>query len=662
MTCLLAALGLILAGGVAALLSGRSGRRPPPAAVAAIVFGAALGCVPAFPALSGAAPLSLHVPWSVPNGDFVLELDALSAWFLLPIFGLSAVAAVYGVGYLASAPGPKPVGLSWFFYAVLVASMALVVLARNAVLFLVAWEVMALASFFLVTFDDEAPEVRRAGWVYLVATHLGTASLLTCFVIAARETGSTNFADWTALATRPTGTTGLLFVLAVVGFGAKAGLVPFHVWLPEAHPAAPSHVSAVMSGVMIKTGIYGLLRLLTFLGPPPPWWGGLLLAAGLISALTGVLFALAQSDLKRLLAYSSVENIGVITLALGAGLLGLGLNQPFLAVLGFAGGLLHVVNHALFKGSLFLAAGSVAHATGTRQLDALGGLSKSMPWTAAVFLTGSVAICALPPFNGFVSEWLILLGGYQAVTRPGVISPVIGLLLLTALALLGGLAAAAFAKAFGSVFLGEPRQPLAPPPHEAGPAMRWPMAVLAGGCLLLGLTGPLLLPAMKPLLQIVTQLRDSELLPPLELAERSLLLVSSVGLALVALAATFAWVRRKLVRRHGVSTAGTWDCGYTRPTPRIQYTGASFVQPITALFRWLLRSRVRLVRPEGLFPTHATHATDTPDVCQRELFRPLFHETGRGLSRFRWLQHGQVQLYVLYIAVTLVALMLWKLR
>ena len=262
--------------------------------------------------------------------------------------------------------------------------MTLVLLARNAVLFLSAWELMAVSSFFLVTFEHERESVRSAGWIYLVATHLGTGFLLVLFILMGRETGSMDFTVWAAQGIHAPELAGMLFLLAVVGFGTKAGFMPFHVWLPEAHPAAPSHVSALMSGAMIKIGIYGLMRSLTFLGAPSIWWGWLLLFVGLASGVLGIIFALAQHDLKRLLAYSSVENIGLITAGLGLGLLGVSYNQPLISILGFGGALLHVLNHSLFKGLLFLAAGSVVHATGTRDTNRLGGLLKKMPWTGAV--------------------------------------------------------------------------------------------------------------------------------------------------------------------------------------------------------------------------------------------------------------------------------------
>ena len=407
MTLFLSGMALLVVSALAALLTRRFPKACTLLGAGGAVAGCALALLPAARGLCGAA-VSIRYPWSLPGGTFYAEIDSLSAFFLIPALGLPLVSAIYGGKYMMAYAGKKSLGASWFFYNLLAAGMAMSIVARNAVLFLMAWETMALASFFLVTFENEKPEAREAGWIYLVATHIGTAFLLVFFLLPGGE--SLDFDRF-----NPGAHPGLLFLLALVGFGTKAGFMPLHVWLPEAHPAAPSHVSAVMSGAMIKTGIYGLLRALMLLGQPPAWWGWVLVVIGISSGVLGVLFALAQHDLKRLLAYHSVENIGIIALGLGAGLLGVSYHSPVLAVLGFGGGLLHVLNHALFKGLLFLGAGSVAHGTGTREIDRLGGLLKRMPWTGITFLVGAAAISGLPPLNGFISEFLIYLGAFGAI-------------------------------------------------------------------------------------------------------------------------------------------------------------------------------------------------------------------------------------------------------
>ena len=662
MPLILAGLGLLVLGAIAALLAARSPRLATLLGVGGIIAGCACALVPVGRVLLGGAPLSLALPWSVPFGAFALGLDGLSAFFLLPILALSALAALYGGEYLGAFRGRAVPARAWPSFALLVAGMTLVVLARNGVLFLVAWEIMSLAAYFLVVLDDETAAVRSAGWTYLVATHLGTAFLIVMFVALGQQAGSLDFGRFGAALPLAAPLAGLVFVLAMIGFGTKAGFMPLHVWLPEAHPAAPSHVSAVMSGVMIKLGIYGLLRTLTFLGAPPAWWGWTLVAVGLTSGVLGVLFALAQHDLKRLLAYHSVENIGIIALGVGVGLLGVHYGSAALAVLGFAGALLHVVNHALFKGLLFLGAGAVVHATGTREMDHLGGLLKRMPWTGSLFLVGAAAICGLPPLNGFASEFLVFLGAYQGVLHPAAGVAGAALVVLAGLALIGGLAAACFAKVFGVVFLGEARSGHVAHAHDPGAAMRLPMVALAAGCALVGLVPAALVGRMGGALEPLTRLPADAIEPTLALAVAPLTQVSvAAGVLLVLAGALVLWRRGQLARRP-LGEAGTWDCGYARPTPRMQYTASSFARPLTLLFAGFLRTRTTRVAPSGPFPQQAALATETPDVFRDALFRPAFRMASGTLARLRWLQHGRVQLYVLYILLTLVALLVWKLR
>jgi hydrogenase-4 component B len=658
MALLLAALIVLGASAFAALLAGRSGRTATVLGVGGVLAACTLAFVPVVQTLAGTAPAPIRVPWSVPGGSFYIQLDALSAFFLIPVLVLGAVAAVYGGAYLKAYRERKALGPAWFFYNLLLASMVLVLVARNGMLFLMAWEVMALTSFFLVTFEDEQAAVREAGWTYLVATHLGSAFLLAFFVLMGREAGTLDFDGFAGLKLAPA-LANLLFVLALIGFGTKAGFVPLHVWLPEAHPAAPSHVSAVMSGVMIKTGIYGLVRALLFLGPPPAWWGWALVGVGLSSGILGVVWALAQHDLKRLLAYHSVENIGIIALGLGVGVLGVSYDLPAVAALGFAGGLLHVLNHALFKGLLFLGAGAAVHATGTRELDALGGLLKKMPWTGAAFLIGSVAIAGLPPLNGFVSEFLIYSGAYQGSVAPGTYCALALFALIAGLALIGGLAAACFAKAFGIVFLGEPRTEQAAHAHEADPWMTRAQWVLAAGCVAIGLGSPwllgILIPVVAPLAGPATATE------PLRQAAAILESVTLVSVALLGLVAALTLLRLRLLSGRRVEATGTWDCGYAAPTARMEYTASSFAQPLTDLFHACLGTHKTPVVLQGPFPNPPHFESHTPDVCREGLFRPLFEGLAHALGRLRWLQHGRVQLYVLYIAVTLLALLVWKL-
>lgn len=594
-------------------------------------------------------------------GSASLGLDALSAVFVVPIGLIVALAAVYGAQYLQGSKGTANIGLSWFFFNLLGATMLLVVAARNGLVFLVCWEGMSLASFFLVNSEYDRPNVRRASWIYLVAMHLGTACLLALFLLLGDSSGSLDFDRLSAGASG-----GALFVLAVVGFGTKAGFAPLHIWLPEAHPSAPSHVSAVMSGVMIKTGIYGLLRTLTILGDMPAWWGWTLAVIGVVSGLLGVLFALAQHDLKRLLAYHSVENIGIIALGLGVGMLGVSCDIPAMAVLGFFGGLFHVINHAIFKSLLFLGAGAVQQSTGLRDIEHLGGLFKRMPTTGTAFLVGACAISGLPPLNGFISELLIYLGALAGLAEGNRATDaswaLLGVLAIGGLALIGGLAAACFTKAYGCVFLGEPRSTQASAGREVGFAMRGAMLILAGACVLIGLTAPLW-PIMieGAVLQLIPVSARNAASEAVTQAVQPLTVVSGASWGLLGLVGFVALIRSKLLQTRQSQREPTWDCGYTAPTARMQYTASSFANPLVDLFRVVLRASVELCSPQGLFPRRSSFKSHQPDVLLEYLYRPVFLAVAWMASRLRWLQHGRIQLYVLYIALTILVLLVWKL-
>ncbi|MFH0900139.1 MAG: proton-conducting transporter membrane subunit, partial [Pseudomonadota bacterium] len=618
-----------------------------------------LGAAAAVVALWRGERTVLRGSWSMPIGEPHVALDPLSAFFLVCVFVVSGLAAVYGKGYLQGHLGKRRLAPAIAFFNLLVASMAGLVIARDGVVFLIAWEVMSLASFFLVTFEDDREDVRRAGMTYLVASHLGVVFLLALFVLFASGTGSFDF-DAFVSAGRPGWTGNACFLLALVGFGAKAGFWPTHVWLPDAHPAAPSHVSAVMSGVMIKMGIYGLLRILTFWGEPPVWWGLVLVVIGVVSGVTGVLHALAQHDLKRLLAYHSVENVGIIAMGLGLGLVGQSLGNPVVAFLGFSGGLLHVLNHGLFKGLLFQGAGSIARATGTRELDCLGGLHRHMPQTAITFLVGAVAIAGLPPLNGFVSEWLIYVGAFRGAATFPTGAAVVALFTVAALALIGGLAAACFVKAFGVVFLGVPRSPTkitSSDPgsrHEAPASMigaMWAGAVLCAG---IGLAAVLAVKLVAPATCMLAGLSFA----PLE-GVGALQGVVHAAAALVVVTALLVLLRRLLLRGREVTHAPTWGCGYPDPTPRMQYTAASFAEPVLAPFSVVFARRSCGEPPSGPFPRHAAHHEHLEDRAARVLVPAVQRVTAKLAGIGRW-QGGGVQLYLTYVLATLVVLLGWQ--
>lgn len=593
--------------------------------------------------------------WPLPIGELHVGVDRLAAFFLLCMFVVAALAAVYGVGYLRDQPSRRSPGTAAGFFNTAVAAMTGVLLARDGILFLVGWELMSVATFFLVTFEDDRDEVRRAGFIYLVASHLGVALLFLLFAVLSRGSGNFDMQAWAAAA--PASSASLCFLLALLGFGVKAGLWPLHTWLPEADPAAPSHVASLMSGAMVKLGVYGLLRTLSFLGTPAVWWGELLVALGAISAVVGMLQALAQRDLNRVLAYSSVENLGIIAIGVGLGMLGQSHGSEAVAFLGYAGALLQVMNHGLMKGMLFQTAGAVVRATGTANLDALGGLGKRMPLTMALFGVGALSICALPPFNGFVSEWLI----YVSAFRGGAVLPTaiaaVAVVVLVALALVGGLAAACFVRVFGIVFLGAARSDAVAGARELSRWMLVPMGIGAGLCLVLGLWPVLGLRLVVPVVSSITAFDPQHA----EVTEAMFAPITRVSFVLLSLVALLAWVRRRLLRSRPVRAAATWGCGYAAPTPRMQYTGVSFAEPLLLPFSAVVAARLNRHGPDGFFPAHAHYEQQVSEAAGERWAVPLARRFLRLLSRLKVLQQGRIQLYLVYVFVALMVLLVWQL-
>jgi formate hydrogenlyase subunit 3/multisubunit Na+/H+ antiporter MnhD subunit len=587
-------------------------------------------------------------------------VDALGAFFLLPVLGLSALGAVYGGDYLLAYRHEKSLGVPWFFFNAFVAGMVLVVVARTAFLFLVAWEVMSVAAYFLVTFEHEKVEVRKAGWVYLVATHFGVAFLFLAFVLLGRGAGGLEFEAFRHMPPLAAGSYGLIFVLALVGFGAKAGFVPFHVWLPDAHPAAPSHVSALMSGVMIKMGLYGLLRVVTFLGPTALWWGPTLAVLGLLTGLVGVALALYQRDVKRVLAYSSIENMGLIGLALGVGLWGQASGLAVVALLGMTAGLLHVWNHALMKGLMFFAAGSVLHGTGTRDMEKLGGLMKRMPWTGGAMMVGAVAIAALPPLNGFVSEWLMYLGLMKAGLAPGDSRGLPALFAVGLLALTGAVAAGAFVRLTGIVLLGSPRSEAARHAHESSPWLLGPMGVLVVLCLAVAVV-PQAVAGLLP--GVLNQLLGPDVaqgLPALLSSQAPLNVVGTINAVTVVAAGAMTALLVAWALRTRQAEGPTWGCGYVRPTPRMQYTGRSFSEMLAEhLLPRFLRPRTKRQAPRGLFPSKSDFGSETPDPVSAKVYEPFVRRWAERFARLRILQQGKVHVYLVYILLVVVLALAW---
>jgi formate hydrogenlyase subunit 3/multisubunit Na+/H+ antiporter MnhD subunit len=511
---------------------------------------------------------------------------------------------------------------------------------------------MALAAFFSITAEDEREGVRRAGFVYLVCTRASTLALVGAFALWHAASGGFTLEALPALAP---GTSRALFGLGLVGFLLKAGAMPLHLWLPGAHAMAPTHVSALLSGMLIKVGIYGIVRLAALLPPLPLLEGAAVLALGMLSALLGVAFALGQHQLKRLLAYHSVENVGIILIGIGLALLGRSLGEPEIVLLGLAGALLHVWNHALFKALLFLCAGSVLRQSGCGELDRLGGLLRRMPATALGFGVGAVAICGLPPLNGFVSEWLIYLGLLRAVLLEGGEARLLAVAAVATLAGVGGLALACFVKAFGVVFLGEPRTPAAAGAREAPRAMLGALAVLALACFAIGLAPQFAAPALASALDAFDPALGASLAGVAPFGS-----ISLAAWALLAALAAVAAVAASLARRRRLASRPlSWDCGYAAPSARMQYTASSFADGLVGLLHWALWPEVdakRLARSP--FPGPAHLHTELPDPVLDRLTLPAAHRLSRVSLWFRWVQHGRTHSYVLYILLALVLALL----
>jgi formate hydrogenlyase subunit 3/multisubunit Na+/H+ antiporter MnhD subunit len=649
-------LAFLLASALLALVARRATRLSGAISAAGCTAGGGLLLRAAFPVLLDGVPVEVRLPLQLPGGAFVLGLDALSALFLTLVAGLAIPASIYGAGYLR---GHARSGVASALFPAVVAAMAVVVTARNGLLFLMAWEGMTLSSFFLVALDHEKAEVRSAAFKYLVASQLGAACILAAFAILAAGADSLDFASLAAAAARMRPLErALVFALALAGFGTKAGLVPVHVWLPLAHPAAPSHVSALMSGVLIKTGFYGVLRVLLFLGAPPLGFGLALTIVGAITLPVGILFSLGQRDLKRALAYSSIENMGVAAVGAGLVLLGRTLQQPAVAMAAACGMLLHFLNHMLMKGMLFLAAGSVLHATHARDVERLGGLLGRMRFTGAAFLVGSAAISSLPPLCGFLGEWLILNAAFQAAGSFPVREKVVVLLAILALILGAALAAASFCRLFATVFLGQPRSEEAHRAHEPGAALVLPTVVMAAGCVVLGLFPRAAIALVRNGAALVAGTPgplDAALTGPLAAASR----IGTIAACLVGLVLLGTAVRFLLARRARPALVDTWGCGYALPGPRLQYTASSFGEPLTRTFDAVLDAKKEETRPVGYFPARVSRATEVPDRVEARLYLPLFARLARRLAAVRRFQHGDLSKYLLQIAAALVILLLW---
>ena len=634
--------------------------------VARVLFplGAVIGLAVAFAGWSalhpGTLPQTLVLPLGLPDLPFHLRLDALSGFFVLLIGVTAAGISLFAAGYFREGQGTAP-GLLCLQYHVFLASMVLVVLADDAYLFMVAWETMALSSYFLVTSQHRIPEIRRAGFLYLLIAHIGAICILLCFGVLQGGSWQFTFDAMRGPALTPSKAS-IAFLLALFGFGAKAGLVPMHVWLPEAHPAAPSPVSAMMSGLMLKTAVYGVLRMsFDLLHTELWWWGALTVGLGLFSALFGAVFAGVQTDMKRLLAYSSIENVGVIFTAIGLSILFRAFGLDLFAALALSAALIHSLNHSLFKSLLFLATGSVLHATHERNLGKLGGLIRRMPWVATFALIGTLAIAGLPPLNGFVSEWLLLQAFLYTPQIPKAFVNMLIPLGAAALALTAALAGYVMVKFYGVIFLGQPREPTLMHARDPGRLELAGLAWLAFGCVLLGAVPQLLLGKTAT---ITRELVGDAVQPGASawwLAPIAPERASYSGLLLLAGIVGVVGVTFVLVRRlyHGrVRRTAPWDCGYPWQTPRMQDTAEGFGQPIRHIFGPFFRMERELPSPWDSAPRYRIHVED-------RLWHGLYLPIGRGVQRLAEavsvVQGGRLAVYLLYGFLTLIGLLVFVL-
>ncbi len=617
-----------------------------------LLFGVALSAIVSSPEVA-------VLPIGLPGLPFHFRLDSLSAFFLMIIGGVSAGVSAFAAGYFRKGEGTPP-GLLALEYHIFLASMVLVVLADDAYAFMVMWETMALSSFFLVTANHRIVEIQRAGYLYLLIAHVGALGILLCFGILQADTGDYTFANMRSQEILPNRAS-IAFLLALFGFGAKAGIVPLHVWLPEAHPAAPSPVSALMSGVMLKTAIYGVLRVVfDLLGTPVWWWSLVLLAVGLSTALFGVVFAAVQVDMKRLLAYSSIENIGLLFTGIGLAVLFSTQGMPLMAALALTAVLYHVASHAFFKGLLFVGTGAVLHATLERNLGKLGGLIRTMPWVAWAMLIGVLASAGLPPFGGFVSEWLLLQSFLFSPDLPSsflnMLIPVVAALI----ALVAALAGYTMVKFFGVIFLGQPREEKLAQAHDAGRWERAGMAWLVAGCIALGLFPVQFIALIDPVTQLLvgsglakTVGGSGWLLAPVAIERASY----GPAIFLLGVAASFA-LAFLLVRLfyHGrVRRSAPWDCGFPWQNARMQDTAEGFGQPIRQIFEPFFRWERELPTAFDAEPRYRVSVTDP---FWHWLYLPLAAAVERLGRLIGLLQQGRIAVYLLYSFVTLITVLL----
>ncbi|HUX35532.1 MAG TPA: hydrogenase 4 subunit B [Candidatus Paceibacterota bacterium] len=634
------------------------------------IAGAVSGLVSSSAVIFYNSSFSFTAASSLPLLSFSFNVDKLSAFFIFTISLIALIASIYGMGYAKHFYKKYNLGSLGFFYNAFIAGMLAVVSSSNAIFFLIVWEIMSLASYFLVIYENKEKENIKAGSLYFIMTHAGTAFIALAFLLLYSATGSFDFMvmKHNAGSIAPL-TKNIIFILALIGFGTKAGIIPFHIWLPSAHPAAPSHVSALMSGVMIKTGIYMMIRIFMDIMPgTQPWWGALVLAVGAVSSLLGVLYALTEHDIKKLLAYHSIENIGIILLGLGSSLLFLSLGFKSLAMIGLVAALFHTFNHAIFKALLFLGAGSVISKTHTRNMEEYGGLIKRMPQTAVFFLVGSMAISALPPFNGFFSEWLTFQSLFSGIRSLDPSMQWMFILAAGSLAFTGGLAAACFVKAFGATFLGRPRSEEAEHAKETDIASRLGMSLLAILTLVVGFFAGKITGIFSDISGSLDVFRSVEV--PFSSGVNvlrfndgfaSISMPFIFGILIASVAAVFAVVYFLAAGRK-VRIARTWDCG-TELDRRMEITATGFSRSIITIFSGILRPTKQIDveyhdADMRYFPKSRTVKLEMKGIYNFYLYRPIRNSAMKFSGYFKMIQSGNVNSYIAYMFLILIILLL----
>ena len=624
------------------------------AAVSAIAI---LTSVVAFHALAG-QNFELILQGSYISGPIRLQVDALSAWFMLIINFAFLTGGFYGLFYMGAYKDQlKNLSFHGILFVLLHASLVSLCVIQNSIVFLVVWEIMALSAFLSILFEHEKTATVKAGINYLIQSHVSIIFLMVGFIWVASQTGSYDFSAIHRYSVANSDAISLmLYLFFFVGFAIKAGFVPFHTWLPYAHPAAPAHISGIMSGVLIKIGIFGILRMLLLIDMDYTTIGSVILVISLVSGIYGVMLAILQHNLKKLLAYHSIENIGIIGIGIGLGCIGLGTNNAVLSSLGFAGALLHTLNHSLFKSLLFFTAGNVYQATHTLDIEKLGGLIKKMPQTAFLFLIAALAISGLPPFNGFISEFILYTGLFSSIHNAFITSLIGIVFTITGLVLIGGLALMCFTKAFGVVFLGNPRHTFQHEVKEVSFYQLLPLYFIAAVLVFIGLFPKVFLDLLIKPVQLFTTLHQLPFISFQGNGVEALLSVSKAGWFLILMVLLLLGIRKLLLRKRAITVSSTWNCGYIAPTAKIQYTASSFVKTYTLLFASFFQISKKEKEVEGVFPVAARLETHPYDKLEKWLIDYPTTNFKLFLGRFRFFQNGKLQFYILYGIVFIVAI------